>query len=310
MNNEGKGIKVRPMLAGKLDLKKLEFPVFVQPKYDGIRAIIRCGVAYSRTLKPIRNKYIQACIAVMDGDMDGLDGELVVGDPTASDCYRKTSSGVMSAGGKPNFMYIAFDVWDCPDLLFKERMKSVRHRVSNLYSIPGIKVVVARTCHLYLAKNLALFYNNCLEEGFEGIIVRSPTGTYKYNRSTTNEGYLLKHKPFKDAEAVIIGFQEKMHNANPAEEDERGYTKRSSHQENKVPQNTLGALCVSMLDGTDSGSKDFNIGTGFDDIQRQDIWDNREVLRGSIIKFKYADIGDYDVPRFPVFLGFRDRIDL
>ena len=74
-----------------------------------------------------------------------------------------------------------------------------------------------------------------LEIGAEGVMLRSPTGPYKQGRSTLKEGYLLKVKQFTDAEARVIGFDEKMHNANEADVGELGQTKRSSHAENLIP---------------------------------------------------------------------------
>ncbi len=304
-----RNVIIKPMLAGKYDPEKQEYPVYVQPKYDGIRAIIKGGMAYSRTLKPIRNRHIQDKILDMGDLLNGLDGELIVGDPVAKDCYRKTCSGVMSEGGKPDFIYVVFDCWDCPDLPFKERIKSVRQRVYSTAS-DRFPIEVALTHHILMEWAMQAFYESCLGTGFEGVILRSPDGPYKYNRSTTNQGYLLKYKPFKDAEAVIIGFQEKMHNGNPAEEDERGYTKRSGHKEHLVPTGTLGAFKVTRLKADGLLSEAFNVGTGFDAAQREAYWKDKDTLVGKVIKFKYADIGDYDVPRFPVFLGFRDESDI
>ena len=69
----------------------------------------------------------------------------------------------------------------------------------------------------------------------------SPDGPYKCGRSTVREGYLLKLKRFADGEAVILGCCEQMHNANAAQQDAFGRTKRSSHKDNKIGKATLGA---------------------------------------------------------------------
>jgi len=54
----------------------------------------------------------------------------------------------------------------------------------------------------------------------------------------------------------------------------------------------------------------FNIGTGFTDAERADIWAKRNALVGQLIKFKYFPVGGYEAPRHPVFAGFRDRRDV
>lgn len=152
-------------------------------------------------------------------------------------------------------------------------------------------------------EHLESYEECCTKHGYEGVMLRAPEGPYKQGRSTAKEGYLLKLKRFEDAEATIVGFEERMHNANEATKDERGYTKRSSHQENKVGTGTLGALIVRGV--TAFEGIEFNIGTGFDDEQRQDFWANREAMLGETVKFKFFEVGVKDAPRHPVFLGFR-----
>ena len=99
---------IKPMLAVEADFKKLRYPVFAQPKLDGIRVIIKNGVVYSRSLKPIPNKHVQALF----GHLEGVDGELIVGNPTAHDVFQKTTSGVMSKDGEPDVTLYAFDMWN------------------------------------------------------------------------------------------------------------------------------------------------------------------------------------------------------
>ena len=79
---------------------------------------------------------------------------------------------------------------------------------------------------------------------------------------------LLKVKRFEDGEAGILAVEEQMHNGNEATTNELGRTQRSSHKENKVPMGTLGALvCKDVETGIQ-----FNIGTGFTDEVRQQLW--------------------------------------
>jgi DNA ligase-1 len=53
----------------------------------------------------------------------------------------------------------------------------------------------------------------------------------------------------------------------------------------------------------------FNIGTGFDDFTRANIWAKRDEFNGRSVKFKFQAIGTVDKPRIPVFLGFRHAED-
>src|ERR1035441_882839 len=84
----------KPMLAATMkDTSKLHFPLLASQKLDGIRATVQGGRLLSRTLKPIPNENVQA---LFKGLPEGIDGELIVGDPLAPDAYRKTVSLVMS----------------------------------------------------------------------------------------------------------------------------------------------------------------------------------------------------------------------
>jgi DNA ligase-1 len=94
-----------------------------------------------------------------------------------------------------------------------------------------------------------------------------------------------------------------MHNGNEATTNELGRTKRSSHAAGKTGRGDLGALIVNFGDVT------FNIGTGFTDVERTDIWDNRDSFQGRLAKFKYFPVGVKEAPRHPVFLGWRDGSD-
>ena len=62
----------KPMLAAAVeDVSTLAFPLIASPKLDGIRCIVRNGVAYSRSNKPIRNRHIQQCISEYSSDLEG-----------------------------------------------------------------------------------------------------------------------------------------------------------------------------------------------------------------------------------------------
>ena len=91
---------------------------------------------------------------------------------------------------------------------------------------------------------------------------------------------------------------------NEKEVDERGYTKRSSHKDNKVASGVMGALVVKDL----VTGVEFEIGTGFTAVDREALWLASPV--GKIVKYKFFPVGVKDKPRHPVFLGFRGVEDM
>jgi DNA ligase 1 len=145
-----------------------------------------------------------------------------------------------------------------------------------------------------------------LERGLEGVILRAPNGPYKFGRSSTNEGTLLKLKRFEDSEATIIGVEELLSNQNDAMTNALGHTERSSHKANMKPMGTMGALNVRDL----KTKVEFSIGTGFDADTREKFWRHRKDAIGKLVKYKYFAGGSKDKPRFPVYLGMRDKRDM
>lgn len=285
----------KPMLASPADLNNLRFPLLASPKLDGIRAVVINGVLMSRSLKPIPNKHVQKLF----GKYEHLDGELIVGSPTAKDCFRETTSGVMSVDGEPAVSFHVFDHVGNPQAPFY-----LRNPEASGKNYLGTCVKIVPQVKVSTLEELLFLEEVRLNEGYEGLILRDPDAGYKFGRSTAKEGILLKLKRFEDSEAVIIGLVEQMHNGNEATTNELGRTKRSSHKENKTGKNTLGAFQVRW------GDIEFEIGTGMDDELRQRVWDTREKYIGKLVKFKYFPVGVKDKPRHPVFLSFRDAKDL
>jgi DNA ligase-1 len=290
------------MLAGKApeDLHALRFPLLASTKLDGIRAIVKDGKVLSRTLKPIRNRLVQHLFGRRE--YEGFDGELIVGPPNAPNCMQATSSGIMSEAGEPDVKFYLFDMWNRG----REPFDAARWHLASRADLP-LEIICLPQETIGSVPQLELYEEDVLSSGYEGVILRDPFGPYKFNRSTTREQWMLKLKRFEQDEAVVIGYEELMYNWNDLEEDERGYAKRSTAKDGKVPSGKLGALICKHLQ---SGAI-FNIGTGFTDFQRRVLWGDRERLIDCIVTFKhFAQQGVKDSPRHPVFVSFRPKEDL
>jgi len=109
--------------------------------------------------------------------------------------------------------------------------------------------------------------------GGEGLMLRQPESAYEIGRSLT----LLKVKSFQDAEAVVVAHQ-------PGAGRHKG---------------RLGALLVQLADGTR-----FSVGTGFSDAER-----GAPPPVGSTVSFRYQELSDGGVPRFPSYLGVRRDLE-
>lgn len=297
---------VKPMLASAAET--IKYPVFASTKLDGIRALAINGVPTSRNGKPIRNQFVQDYFKIHP-EMNGLDGELIVGSPFAKDLFQVTTSGVMSGDGQPDFKYYVFDVWNDDNKPYDKRLIEIATRSKH-----ADRVVVVEQRIIGSEAELLAFETEALALGYEGLIVRSIDGRYKHGRSSAKEGLLLKVKRFTDGEAKVVGVKELESNQNEKTKDVFGNSERSSHKDGMVPMDTLGALsCI------DEKGRSFDIGTGFTAEVRKALWirakskcvkDEYVGLNGLFAKYKHFEIGAKDAPRFPVFLGFRDKDDM
>ena len=282
------------MLASPVDFAHLQWPVYASPKLDGIRAVVRASQLVSRKLLQIPNRHVYTMLSAPE--LNGVDGELIVGEPTAHNVYTTTSSAVMGHSGEPQFKFYAFDDVDYLGR-FAERLEALRTRVQGL-GHPNIIVHEHVLVNSY--DHLLAYESQCIEAGYEGLILRSPGGLYKHGRSTAREQYMLKLKRFEDSEAEILSVVEEMHNTNAAEKDNLGRTKRSKAQAGLVGKGTMGALKVRDI----HTGVEFEIGTGFTAADRARMdW-------SGIVKYKFFPVGVKDKPRHPVYLGMRHAQDM
>lgn len=287
---------LRPLLAQTLDDPTiLRLPVIGSAKLDGIRCIIENGVPISRNGKPIRNKFIQAILG--HSKYNGLDGELIVGPPSGDAVFNRTTSGVSSAEGTPDFTYWVFDNFLIPFAPYTVRFNSIDDYPHD----PRITKLPAVVIHTL--SGLAEFERKTLDAGFEGVMLRRVDGPYKQGRSTLNEQILLRLKRFRDGEAIITGLEEGKINDNEATVNALGYIERSTHQANMRKAGRIGTLL-----GTDlANGQALRISPGkMTADQRARGWAMPHTVVMRQCRYKCFDYGAIDAPRFATFQSFLD----
>lgn len=274
-----------------------KFPCIVQVKIDGVRALVKDGVVYSRALKPIPNRHVQKLF----GHLHGFDGELLLSDDYRSRCFNETTSAVMTRDGEPDVYFHVYDDWT--------RYCTYGEWYTNEYEAfdhSCFKVNTKVLLHSYKVCDIDEFdyyQKEVTEIGLEGLIVRNPDAAYKWGSATKKDWQLLKFKQKDDAEFKVVGFEELMINNNEPVINELGRQTRSKNKQNLIPSGTLGALILEYNGTT------FKVGTGFDDQKREIYWGYKDKLLGKWAKVEYEGIAK-DKPRFPVFKGFRDKRDM
>lgn len=299
----------KPMLSASMEdskgnemsLNDLTYPTMASVKLDGIRCLRVNGQTLSRSFKPIPNKYVQQ---KMSGLLDGLDGELVTyNDDGSIRTFNEIQSDIMSEDGEPNFKFEIFDYVE------SDLNKPFEQRYVDLMGLvlPDYCSIVYQTI-VNSSDELLAYETKVIAEGHEGVMVRRPGSPYKCGRATFKSQDLIKIKRFKDSEALVIGFKEKMRNENEATIDELGHTKRSSSKDGLVPADTLGNFIVRDV----YSNVEFEIGTGkgLNDALKKEIWTNQSKYLGKVVNYRYQEVGTKDKPRIPSFQGFRDERDM
>lgn len=287
---------MKPMLASEpCAFKDMRWPLWASYKLDGIRCLITQDGPRTRSLKEVPNRHIADCLT---GLPVGLDGELVVLDTSGNVNFRATTSAVMSHDGEPTFQYMIFDRYTTTGE-FMRRWRELAHlKLPKFCSVIGQMPVAAE-------RQVTDMFAEALQNGYEGLILRDPKAPYKHGRATTNSQWMMKMKPWCDAEALVIGVVEAYANHNVATKNELGRTKRSTAQDGLVAKGTLGSLVVQ----SPKWPKPFEIGTGFTAEEAQAMWLDPATV-GRTVRFSYVDAGGYDVPRHCSFQGFRDERDI
>jgi ATP-dependent DNA ligase len=294
----------RPMLADSVNPKKgqhldgLRYPLLGSKKLDGLRCLIHPTLGpVSRKFLPIPNRHVNAMLNTER--YYGLDGEIMMFDASGKPLpFNPIQSAVMSEGGTPEFEYWVFDKFYSGNQWIDALPFSMRYALlDDWQDHPTIKVIPQH--RIYDADDAQKFASRMIAEGWEGIILRDPSGKYKSGRATWKQQGMIKYKEFSDAEGTIIGFEERLHNTNEQQRDEFGLAKRSSHKDGKVPAGTLGKLILHTERWGEVRV------AGFDLNFADDVWNNKEKYLGKEVTFSYQEYGMQDLPRFPVFRHIR-----
>jgi len=173
-----------------------------------------------------------------------------------------------------------------------------------------VKVILCPTYIVRSMEEIDALEVKLLEDGWEGAMLRRKGRGYKWGVATELEGSLTKVKRFKDFEAVIIDVKPRMRNDNEPTRNDLGYQVRSAHQENKTALEQVGRFYVRTL-GDSPVEHKVGVFKGVDHTTLQQWWQIRDQLIGKYVTLKEQDFGGgYDKPRTPVFLKFRDPLEI
>lgn len=276
---------VSPMLAKKWEDRKskIKYPIYCQPKLDGLRAVIKKDGAFTRngkrwvTIPHILDKFKPL---FEENPFIVLDGELY--NHQLHDNFNKITSLVKKA--KPTDK----DIIECGSLVqfwwydicdstkkFSERNKDI-HDIIKKYGLEDCGCIVP--VNTYIANDeeeLDKLYGRFLEYNYEGQMIREDE-EYEFKRSSS----LLKRKEFQDDEYEILDVIE-------------GEGNKTGVAGSMLFKNHLGHFFNSNIKG--------------DMPYLKEILDNKEDYIGKLATIRYFNLTpDKLIPRFPYVYGIRD----
>ena len=282
-------------------LKRVESENYlITRKLDGVRCltIVKNGEIkfYSRlgheytSLGILRNALATSLPYGWEGV---LDGELCVIDVDGREDFKRAVSEVKRKDEqmqRPH--YKVFDCLTLDEFYGKKESANYSIRLEKAWKLLSLQItpfLSVLNAVKYSEGNFIKAQAIVAQKGYEGLILRSDT---PYRSGRTSD--LLKVKKFVDDEFVI--------------EDFKGTTKLMKGLSGTMePVECLGAVVIRH-----KGSH-VDVGSGFSDAQRIDIWNNQHKYIGKTITVKYFEESTdaYGSPslRFPIFKGFRDVIE-
>ena len=289
-------MRKKPMLAHNVgDYSRInsdDWPLYVQPKLDGVRCLIQKNVndyfvkAYSRTgkewknidhileeLKPFFAKYPNVI----------LDGELYNHD--LKNDFEKIISLVRKTKPQPEDRVESADMvqFHCYDTImehmdFQGRNKFIQDnfRYKGEFESDVNMILPTPSRLVYNTEEVEVAHEDYLELGYEGSILRQ-NKPYECKRSWT----LMKVKDFSDAEATIIGYEE-------------GKGKREGH---------LGKFIMQDDNGIEFGCPP---GKGYTYKDMEDMLNNIHDYIGKRATFTYFERTKANSYRHPLYKNIRD----
>jgi DNA ligase-1 len=262
-----------PMLAKdwNKEKSKVTFPLYSQPKLDGIRCIVRADGMWSRNGKQIISAphIFEILKPLFEINPDLIfDGELYA-DKFANDfnaiCSLVKKTKPTEEDLLESAKAIQYHIYDLPsyNAVFTQRYKHLHKMLTNYHS----SIVVVTTDQIDNMNDVAGYYEDYVTLGYEGQMIRLDN-KYENKRSK----YLLKHKSFIDEEYTILDVVEGIGNKT----------------------GMVGSFVFESKTG-----KRFNSSPKFNWEECTKMWNEKESLIGKSATVKYFNLTPDGVPRFP-----------
>lgn len=276
-------LNLKPMLAKDYhkERKKIQYPVHVQPKFDGVRCLAYYRsdgmvVLQSRGGDPYIVEHIQRQLSVplcLHRDVI-LDGELYhhgTSLQTINSWVRRPQEASI------NIVYVVYDIHskDSPDRTWQFRLSAKTEFFKEWHTeLPH--VMQAQTSTASSHEHVQHYHNEYVKLGYEGAIIRLGHGKYRFGYRSSE---LLKYKSFQDSEFEIVGWA------------------RGKGKFENVPTFRFKTKDGKEFDATPKGTEQ----------ERLELLHRANSLIGKQATVRYFDFTDDGIPHYPLMIGLREE---
>lgn len=277
-------LRYDPMLAKDYSdyADKLEFPVYSQPKLDGLRCIVTRQGAFSRQWKPFATlEHIREALQPLFDqypDLLAFDGEMYSHE--LKDKFEEIVSIVKQPKAdaadiekcKKSVKYHVYDIITLGKHPFRQRVADYNYilRIArNAYLSP------VESTPVFNDDELNTVYQKYIENGYEGQMIRTMDSLYQHKRTKD----LLKRKDFHENEYEIVGYKE-----------------------GKGSREGCIILRLAMSDGKEFDS----VPVGGIEYQKR-LWTRRLDILGMQATVKYQNLSSDGIPRFNNTIKIRTK---
>lgn len=173
-----------------------------------------------------------------------------------------------SHADNPNSVFYVFDT-PVPGVRFEARLEAIQELKGKYHNVKILKHELVNNVEELLA-----YYAKCRKMGLEGVVTKRPGHLFTSGRNADWQ----KMKDVNSVDVPIVGYVE---------------------GEGKF-EGTLGAIVVKLENGQTT-----NVGSGFSDHLREEIWNNQPLYMNNIAEIQYHEETLAGNLRHPRFFRFR-----
>lgn len=277
-NTDASG-NMKPMLALPIEKVKedsIEFPVFVQPKLDGVRCLAIISATEIKLLSRggkfykvphIQNELKKLRILLLTpSDTIILDGEIYNHEMEFEDIV----SAVKAI--KSNTMKLKYCVYDLAEtgvIDFANRFEGLNVLFAEDLNKDIITLVPTKTVHSM--EEINRFHEKCVSSGYEGAMVRLSSGLYEFGARSRS---LLKVKKFDETEYKLLKFDTSGH--------------RGVRDIKAICEGPEGSKFSASMNGTLAHKQSL-----------LDDWNAGKIKKGDLVTVEHFGLTNGSLPRFP-----------